>query len=378
MPVNNKLKILAPTRYPWRFNSPRHSRHDISIRNFIPFNKISPKIEGITVFNPFPLKRFDLIHAFNRIPLGNTPFIIGFESHLPRAFGLEQTRYFRWLSQMLASPRCKAIVAISEHAKQHFIKQHKEQPWFENLINKLHVRYPNMDLPISEDSYECSPEQPLRLLFVGSHFGRKGGPVAVRMAELAHDYGLRLEVHIVSNLEVGPASWVDPLQPGCFEPYLGKLKSLGNIRHHGSLPNREVLSLLKQAHFSLLPTFSDTFGFSAIESMANHVPVIATTQGALPEFINEQNGILLDLPVDEAGEWLGRSASDRNSDSYRNLYNAEIERLAHEALARLKQQTQSPQGYASMRKAAYATTAGMFDAKEANTYWDEFYVKALS
>ncbi|MGC1588034.1 MAG: hypothetical protein WA791_20425, partial [Rhodomicrobium sp.] len=110
------LKILAPVRYPWRFNSPRTSMHSIDVKGFIPFNKLSPKIEGVTIFNPFLLKKYDLVHAFNRIPLGPTPFIIGFESHLPRAFGLEGSSYYRWLSGILASDRCRKIVCISGHA----------------------------------------------------------------------------------------------------------------------------------------------------------------------------------------------------------------------------------------------------------------------
>src|SRR5258707_358881 len=114
------LQILAPTRYPWQFNGPRSSRHSIHNRSFLPLNKISNRIEGLTVFNPFPLKSFDLIHAFNRVPLGTTPFIIGFESHLPRAFGLENTAYYRFMLERLAGKRCARIIAISNFALRVF------------------------------------------------------------------------------------------------------------------------------------------------------------------------------------------------------------------------------------------------------------------
>src|SRR5262245_41704508 len=95
-------EILAPTRYPWSFNSPQPSAHSIENREFLPLNKLSYRVEGVTLFNPWPPKRFDLVHAFNRIPLGPTPFVIGFESHLPRAFGLEGTGYYRFLIRRLA------------------------------------------------------------------------------------------------------------------------------------------------------------------------------------------------------------------------------------------------------------------------------------
>jgi len=36
----------------------------------------------MTVFNPLPLKRFDLVHGFNCIPMiGKMSYILGFESH---------------------------------------------------------------------------------------------------------------------------------------------------------------------------------------------------------------------------------------------------------------------------------------------------------
>ena len=309
------LNILAPTRYPWWFNSPRQSRHNIENRNFLPLNRFSSRIEGITLFNPLPLKSFDLIHAFNRIPIGVTPFIIGFESHLPRAFGLEQTGFFRTMSHMLASERCRTIVAISEYARRQFVKQHQDQPWFDTINAKLHVRYPNIPIPSAPDAFNSIESDCVRLIFVGNHFARKGGSVAVRVAEMAHQQRFPIALDIVSSIEVGTSAWVDPTCPGYFDHDKQLLRSLPNVRYHGSLPNSQVLSLLRQAHFLLLPTFSDSFGYSTIEAMAQGTPVIATAQCALPEFIEDNvNGILLPLEINSAGEWkhIGRSDRDFN------------------------------------------------------------------
>ena len=119
--MSRSLSILAPTRYPWKFNSPKHSRHRISVRHFLPLNYISKKIEGITIFNPLPPRHFDLIHAFNRIPITWLPFIIGFESHLPRGFGIENSAFtFRYMTSRLASDNCRAIIATSEFARRTF------------------------------------------------------------------------------------------------------------------------------------------------------------------------------------------------------------------------------------------------------------------
>lgn len=373
------LHILAPTRYPWTFNGPRESTHIVDRRVFVPFNKISPKIEGITVFNPFPLKCFDLIHAFNRIPLGHTPYIIGFESHLPRAFGLEKTAYFKELSRSLAGDRCLGIYAISEYARRHFIKQHADMPWFADLEKKLHIRYPNMPITNEVDDFQSSPNDKLNLIFIGNHFARKGGTAILRLARLAQAQNIPLHIDIVSELGMGSLSWVDPLKPGYFDQDRALLKQLDNITVHGALPNARVLELLKKSHFSLLPTFSDTFGFSAIESMVNFVPVIATAQGALPEFIHHgENGFLLKLKTDAIGEWTHDATRDRHAEAYAAMFDAEVDRLALDMLACIQKIQLDSAAYKTLRLNAYTKAKSMFCSKDANVFWDDVYSKVCA
>ncbi len=367
------LHILAPTRYPGYFNLPHGSRHRLSIRDFLPLNKVSPRIEGITVFNPLPLQRFDLVHAFNRIPLGSTPFVINFESHLPRAFGHENDALFRWMKKTLAGPRCRRIVAISDYARRQFVRQHEGQAEAAALFAKLEVRYPNIVLPVDLQPFDAAG--PLRLLFVGNHFARKGGCVALRLAELAAERGLPITLDIVSSFETG--SWVDPLRPAFFDADRARLAALPTVTHQGSLPNASVRALMRQAHFLLLPTFSDTFGYSAIEAMAEGTPVIGTDQAALPEFITDgQNGILLSLEKDAIGEWRHVWRSDRGTPAYEEFFQAEVERLAEEAFGKI-QALAGTQAYDTMRSNGWATAQAMFGAAPARDYWDELYEAAV-
>jgi glycosyltransferase involved in cell wall biosynthesis len=352
--------------------------HTIDVKTFIPFNKISSNMDGVTVFNQLTFKKYDLIHAFNRIPLGLTPFIIGFESHLPRAFGLERSAYFRWLSGILASDRCRKIICISNHARQIFADMHAEDPLFPSLAAKLITRYPNLPVPAEDDAMAGKPQDPLTLTFVGGHFGRKGGCVAVRMAELALSRSIPIAVNIVSDLQVGPGVWTDPMEANFFEPYF-KLLNLPNVRHYSALPNARVLELLRQSHFSILTTFSDTFGYSAIESMMNFTPVIATRQGALPEFIhNGENGILLDLPTNSLGEWTSTKILSRRDSRYKAVYAQEIDRLAEDALSALVAIMNEPGGLKRLRLGARKTAAAMFSAADARLFWDALYEEAAA
>ncbi|MGG7516531.1 glycosyltransferase family 4 protein [Allorhizobium undicola] len=369
------LSILAPTRYPWSFNAPRSSRHKIENRNFAPMNYVSPKLEGITMFQPWPLKRFDLVHAFNRIPLTQTPFVISFESHMPRGFGIEHTGFYRFMTNRLLSDRCVGIGAISNHARRIFLQTHRNHPQLDILRRKLFLRYPNIPIENRRDDHDNAAMDPIKLVFVGNHFGRKGGCVGLRMAELALERGISLEVSIISSMETGAASWTDPLTPGYFDRYRQMLR-LPNVRHYQNLPNGEVLAILKRSHFSLLTTFCDTFGFSAIESMANYVPVIATRQAALPEFIaHGKNGIMLDMQTNAIGEWKHIGAN-RSTPEFADVFSREIERMAEQSLEAVTTLARDRNRYAAMREAAYATARTMFSADDANRFWDDFYVEA--
>lgn len=377
------LSILAPTRYPWTFNSPRHSRNHIVRRSFLPLNKVSYKLEGVTVFAEHPWKRFDLVHAFNRIPLDFRPFVIGFESHLPRAFTLEQTAYYRMLRRKLGSRTCKRIIAISERAKETFLHFHAGSDVFEELTSKLEVRYPNIVLPPPDDKSVLAQsaargEGPLKVIFIGNHFARKGGCVAVRLAQIAQERGFPLEVTIVSKLEVGPVSWTDPLRVDFFDRYF-RLFELPNVTLHRGLPNADVKALLKSSDFSLLTTFSDTFGYSAIESLAVGTPVIATRQGALPEFLrHSENAILLDIDLNEFGDWIQSSSDQRGTPAFEALFQDEVERLALETYASLERLSEDRGKRSEMRKWSYETAAKYFDSRPASQYWDDLYDEATS
>jgi glycosyltransferase involved in cell wall biosynthesis len=249
---------------------------------------------------------------------------------------------------------------------------HERSRYRDCLYQKIKVRLPNVLIGEARDAYDASAQEPIRVLFVGNHFGRKGGCVTLRMAELAITKKLPIVFDIVSKFEVGPASWTDPLTPGYFDRYR-ELMSLSNVRYHGALPNKSVIELIQRAHFAILTTFSDTFGYSAIEAMANYTPVIATTQGALPEFIeHNKNGILLDLPTDEFGEWTYLSA-DRTTEEFARRHREEIERLADAALNAVVTLTAHARQYRELRRNARATAVNLFSAKDANDYWDDLY-----
>jgi glycosyltransferase involved in cell wall biosynthesis len=216
----------------------------------------------------------------------------------------------------------------------------------------------------------------MRIAFIGGHFARKGGCVAVRLAELALAASFPLEITIVSDLQVVRNIWTDPADPRFFERYF-RLLSLPNVTWRGRLDNAEVNALLRRSHFSLLTTFGDTFGYSAIEAMANYAPVIATRQGALPEFVKDGvNRIMLDLETHGCGEWVHLAIPHRNTKGFERLFEAEVERLAAETFSRLVKINEAPGALWEMRRNARIEAERRFDADSARDYWDDLYEKA--
>ncbi len=377
---DRQLTILAPRGYPWAFNGPRESRHRVRVRNYVPLNKLRSNLDGLTLFNPLDTAGADLVHAFNRVPLGIKPFVIGFESHLPRVWGLEKSAYERFLFAQLVSRRCRRIVAISHYAARNFrdglVSAPISQSARQALAAKLEIRYPNLIVP-AEPPAERHSSGPFAATFIGSHFGRKGGCVVARMAELSHVRGLPIHFTIVSSLQAGGGIWTDPSRDGFFDRYLSLL-SLPNVTHAASMPNAQVRALLAASHVSLLPTFADTFGFSVLEAMAGGTPVLATAQAALPEIIDDGvDGMLLPpaLTPGEAG-WIW--PYDRRGEvQFERLFADEVERLASAGLERLTALLDDPQAYAQMRLAAHRKAQRKFGSDAASAYWDQLYLDCV-
>jgi glycosyltransferase involved in cell wall biosynthesis len=369
------LKIaVMRDRYPTRFNIPKHSRHRIEPTLFVPTHRISSRIEGMTLFWP---TRSDLIHSVNRIPASaGRNFIISFESHLPRYYGGERTRFFAYMRRRLAAPECRRIVAMSQFARRIFEATHADAEEAAALAAKLEVVYPNVILP--EPSLAPRRDGPLELIFVGAHFGRKGGAAAARAAEIARRRGLPLRFHIISNLTVGGAVWSDPRDSAFFAPYL-RLLDGDNVVFRRSAPNAEVVETLRAADFSILTTLSDTFGYTAIESLAVGTPVLATPQGALPEFIIDgHNGLITPLDVDAYGEWIHVGRADKDSRRFAALYRDAIETLAEAIIDAVLPFVDAPERLAAMRRAARVTAEERFDSRKASPILDQIYEESAA
>ncbi len=326
-----------------------------------------------------PTNGADLIATFNRIPLGTKPFVISFESHLPRLFNYEKTAAFRYFSSKLQDDRCRKIIPISHFSRRIFLRQHDASPHRRELEERLsEVIYPAVEVPIEIDTVNRTDEQ-LNVFFVGAHFSRKGGPALLLTAKRLNDMRLPVQFHVVSDLIVGGQNgvWTDPPEAAFFDEYR-QLLSLPNVKLHGKMPNNELLQLLQICDVSVLPTLCDTFGYSVLESLAAGVPVIATKVSALPELIEPgKTGLLLDLETDEMGEWRHLFKFDQSSDAYRNIYRRTMEDIADQLVDALTLLLERPQHLSTMKTISHQTAGRRFNAYKQSSVLDTLYENSI-
>ena len=272
--------ILSGNRQLRGFNCPRKSSHELINAFPISLRKIWKPLDAIdTRFDPS--LDYQLTHAFNRIPYTTKPWIITFESVLPRTL---TTHIFKNGSYLLKQKlikrlqleNCKRIIAISEFAKNFLVQKNKdiERKLLEKILNKVEVIHPNVVVKKHvPKKYKCG--ETLKLVFIGNDFARKGGCVFLRLAYEAKKRRLPIVFHLVSALNYGPEVQTNHFDKSKYEKDL-KLLDLSNVVFYKSITNKEVIQLLSESHFQIMATLHDTYGFSVVEGFSVATPAITT------------------------------------------------------------------------------------------------------
>jgi glycosyltransferase involved in cell wall biosynthesis len=130
--------------------------------------------------------------------------------------------------------------------------------------DSIQVISPGVDLDLWRFP-ERRPRSPLRLLFVGADFERKGGPLLLDV--VGSRFRGRIELDVVTHARQAGS-------PG--------------VRFHRAEPNSpELRSLFARADLFVLPTRADCFGIAVVEAMASGLPVVMGDVGAAREIIEE-------------------------------------------------------------------------------------------
>ncbi len=254
------------------------------------FNKVNYKL--IFRFNDLGLHRkIDLFHFFNGITPVKKPWVVTFETKVPRP-DVNFLQGYAWL----AGKYCKKIIAYSERAYNAELQLLKQHPCYcDDMLPKMTVLRPSQPL-IANGLEHKDYSGFIHFLFAGHAFYRKGGYELVKAFAQCYHKGLPVRLTMVSKLEV--EGYCDRNISPDIEAETHRLIA-GNpsVTWYRQLSNKQVLQLLLEAHVGILPSFGETYGYFLLEAMACGCAVVATAVSPLTEIVSDQCGYLLNVPT---------------------------------------------------------------------------------
>ncbi|MBE7382994.1 MAG: glycosyltransferase family 4 protein [Leptolyngbya sp. SIO1E4] len=276
---------------------------------------------------------------------------------------------------------------MSDYAKQKFIEINHDWHPLKDVLKKAFVIHPNVPIYASKGK-TYSSDHPLQIVFIGHAFARKGGIVALRVADKARKIGLPVVFHLVSKLLYGSIIYTDHPDKQRYEKDL-KLLELPNVIFHGKLTYPNVIELLTKSHFQMMATLDDTYGFSIVEGFSVGTPAITTNVCALPEFVHsEGNGYLIELPLNESRNWISRKfyfeycgevfQRRRNSEKYWEILDETYEILADQTLELIIEIVNHPEKYTPLSEGALAQALDFHNSQAANSVLDNLYSKIVN
>lgn len=285
------------------------------------FGKIMPFMNNDDlkyIFNPkysYPQK-VELYHLFNGIILNaNKPWFTTFETIVPRHSVLlkehkenfpsyKKYRDNKSIKKMLPafySKNCKGLIAMSNCAKN------IQLDFFAQMdisfdTSKLTTLLPPQPL-LCEHAQKNKSKEFLEFTFIGNEFFRKGGyEMLLAIIAIKNEANFPIKLTIVSKIQ---EEWYGNSSPKKIEKTNELVKQNSTwITHYQNISNEKVLDILKTTDVGLLPTWSDSFGYSILEMQASGVPVITTDVRAIPEINNDDCGWIINLEKNIYGELL--------------------------------------------------------------------------
>jgi len=133
---------------------------------------------------------------------------------------------------------------------------------------KVEVIPPGVDVDKWKSAHEVEAKLPVRLLFVGGDFRRKGGETV--LDAFCKSLANECELDIITREQVNT-------------------RGMPGVRvHHGLGPNApELMDLYARADIFVFPTQADVLPLAIMEAMASGLPVITTEVGGLREQVED-------------------------------------------------------------------------------------------
>jgi glycosyltransferase involved in cell wall biosynthesis len=183
-------------------------------------------------------------------------------------------------AEQQALEKCRFACYMSEWAAEAALETYGRK--FESKIRVVPIGANIADPPVEtevEAAIKSRSTDQCNLLFVGMDWPRKGGPIAVAVAEELHKRGMRVRLDIM----------------GC-----APLVSASNfVKVHGFVPSQTeegrslIQQLYRESHFFILPSQAEAYGVAFVEANARALPCLGCKVGGVPTVVRDgENGWL--------------------------------------------------------------------------------------
>jgi glycosyltransferase involved in cell wall biosynthesis len=213
---------------------------------------------------------------------------VGMADFYPEYSNLCQASLDNWhLMEKTGLEKCKLAIYASDWAAQSAVDYYGADPAKVKVIPfganvDSHKTFSDI-----KDLIEARPSNQCKLLFLGVDWYRKGGPIALEVAEKLNRLGLDTELTVVG---------CQPIVEGTLPSFV---KPLGFISKSTTAGREKINQLLAESHFLILPSRAECYGIVFCEANSFGVPCIASTVGGIPTIIRSNiNGNLFDLDAD--------------------------------------------------------------------------------
>ena len=241
------------------------------------------------------LARCDLVHIDGTmVPITDKPWMLGSVEYVSAFFSFDDAWYSRpsmrnSLMRLLSGPKCRRVLTHSE-ASMNSLRLGLGQG-FESIASKTGVLPPAVPTRyLLKNSPKRENGEPIRVLFVGNHFFDKGGRelfYAFRRLRKRYDVELILVTAVPRHHQA------------YFDSFVDSIKKEPGVRLYSRVPRQTLWDeYFAKSDIFCMPSYMDTFGYVALEAMANRLPVVTTDMFALQEIVKDgETGLLVHAPI---------------------------------------------------------------------------------
>jgi glycosyltransferase involved in cell wall biosynthesis len=168
------------------------------------------------------------------------------------------------LMEKLALEKCKLAIYSSEWAAQTAIDYYQADPTKVKVVPFGANIESNKTPDEIKDVIESRPSDRCKLLFIGVDWFRKGGDIALKVAEELNNLGLKTELTVVG---------CQPVVEGSLPNFV---KPLGFVSKSTTKGKKILNQAIADSHFLILPSKAECYGLVLCEANSLGVPCLAT------------------------------------------------------------------------------------------------------